>query len=107
VNFVERMFWSPGEGSFGAGHEQPQQLIDQMIAHNEAVIETVPAERLLVWKPTDGWEPLCDFLQVPVPSEPLPHVNDRETFLGRVIDGAIAALQNAREQEKAASEAPC
>jgi hypothetical protein len=103
VGFVERMFWSP-EGTFAAGHEQPQQLIDAMVAHNDAVIATVPAERLLVWSPADGWEPLCEFLEVPVPAEPLPHANDRETFLGRVIDGALAALQSAREQERALAE---
>jgi hypothetical protein len=39
-----------------------------------------------------------------VPAEPLPHVNDRETFLGRVIDGALAKLEAAREQERAAAE---
>jgi hypothetical protein len=42
---------------------------------------------------------LCDFLEVPVPAEPLPHVNDRETFLGRVIDGGLAALQSWRAAE--------
>jgi hypothetical protein len=31
-----------------------------------------------------------------VPAEPLPHVNDRETFLGRVIDGALAKITAAR-----------
>jgi Sulfotransferase domain len=103
VGFVERMFWSP-EGTFAAGHERPQQLIDAMLAHNEEVIRSVPAEKLLVWKPADGWEPLCEFLDVPVPSEPLPHVNDRETFLGRVIDGALAKLQSARETERSAQE---
>jgi hypothetical protein len=103
VSFVERMFWSP-EGTFAAGHQQPQQLIDAMIAHNEAVIETVPPERLLVWSPADDWGPLCDFLEVPVPAQPLPHANDRETFLGRVIDGALAALQRAREQERELAE---
>jgi hypothetical protein len=103
VAFVERMFWSP-EGMFAAGHERPQQLIDAMIAHNEEVIATVPPERLLVWKPADGWEPLCELLDVPVPDEPLPHVNDRETFLGRVIDGALAKLQGAREAERGVQE---
>lgn len=93
--FVDRMFWSP-EGTFAAGHEQPQQLIDAMIAHNEEVKRTIPPERLLVWKPADGWEPLCNFLKVDIPSEPLPHVNDRETFLDRVIDGALNALVASR-----------
>jgi creatinine amidohydrolase/Fe(II)-dependent formamide hydrolase-like protein len=50
-----------------------------------------------VWEVSEGWAPLCEFLEVPVPGEPLPHANDRETFVGRVIDGALAALQAWRE----------
>ncbi len=96
---VTRMFWGP-QGTFADGHE-PQQLIEQMHAHNEQVKRTVPAERLLVWKVTDGWEPLCEFLGVAVPDVPLPHVNDRGTFLGRVIDGGLAALGQWREQHAA------
>jgi hypothetical protein len=44
--------------------------------HNRAVIEAVPASRLLVYRPGDGWEPLCRFLDVPVPDEAFPHRND-------------------------------
>lgn len=101
---VERMFWSD-EGTFAAGHAQPQQLIEQMRAHNEEVKRVVPAERLLVWEVREGWEPLCEFLEVPVPEEPLPHVNDRETFVGRVTDGAIATLQAWRATQVAAATA--
>lgn len=100
VDFVERMFWGP-DGTFAAGHEQPQQLIDAAIAHNEAVKAAVPADRLLVWSVSEGWGPLCEFLQVPEPEQPLPHVNDRETFLGRVIDGALAKLQAHRAETTA------
>ena len=64
-----------------------------MVAHDEQVKRTVPPERLLVWKVADGWEPLCAFLEVDVPDGPLPHANDRETFLERVTDGALDALQ--------------
>lgn len=95
LHLVDRMFWS-AEGTFAAGHQRPQQLIDAMLAHNERVKRTVPSDRLLVWQPSDGWKPLCEFLEVDVPDEPLPHVNDRETFLGRVIDGALAALAESR-----------
>lgn len=101
VKFVERMFWSP-EGTFAGGGETPEQLIEGMIAHEEEVKRTVPADRLLVWEVKEGWEPLCAFLGVEVPSEPLPHVNDRETFLGRVIDGALAAITASRAQAAAA-----
>src|SRR5262249_54767197 len=38
------------------------------------VRETVPADRLLVWRYGDGWEPLCEFLDVKggAPEEPFP-----------------------------------
>lgn len=47
-------------------------------AWNRAVIDEVPADRLLVYRAGDGWEPLCEFLGVPVPAEPYPRVNSRE-----------------------------
>jgi hypothetical protein len=40
----------------------------------------VPAERLLVYEVAEGWEPLCDFLGVPVPDAPMPHLNDTKSF---------------------------
>jgi Sulfotransferase domain len=97
---VDRMFWEPG-GTFAAGHE-PAQLIEQMVAHNEQVKRAVPAERLLVWEVSEGWGPLCEFLEVDVPDEPLPHANDRDTFLERVVDAALGALVSWREQAVAA-----
>jgi hypothetical protein len=104
VALVERMFWSP-EGTFATGHERPEQLIDAFVKHNEEVKRVVPADRLLVWEVKEGWEPLCDFLGVDVPAQPLPHANDRETFLGRVIDGALGALQQWRARDPGASVA--
>jgi hypothetical protein len=34
-----------------------------------------PAHRLVDWQASDGWEPLCRALALPVPDEPLPHRN--------------------------------
>jgi hypothetical protein len=99
---VDRMFWGE-QGTFAAGHS-PAQLIEQMVAHNEQVKRDVPPERLLVWAVTDGWEPLCEFLEVDVPAGPLPHANDRETFVERVTDGALDALQAWRGREVPAAE---
>jgi hypothetical protein len=96
LQLVDRMFWGP-QGTFAAGYAEPEQLIEQMLAHNEAVKRAVPPERLLVWEPAEGWEPLCDFLHVEVPDGPLPHANDRDTFLQRVIGGALDTLQGWRE----------
>lgn len=97
LELVDRMFWGP-QGTFADGYETPEQLIEQMLRHHEQVKQTVPPERLLVWEVGEGWEPLCEFLEVDVPAEPLPHANDRDTFLGRVIGGALDSLQAWREQ---------
>jgi hypothetical protein len=43
--------------------------------HYERVRRAVPAERLLVFRVQEGWEPLCRFLGVDVPDEPFPRVN--------------------------------
>jgi Sulfotransferase domain len=48
--------------------------------HNAEVRATVPAHRLLVFDVAQGWQPLCAFLNVPVPDEPFPHVNDTAEF---------------------------
>ena len=42
---------------------------------NEAVINYVPKNRLLVYRVRDGWKPLCDFLNVPIPDLPFPYLN--------------------------------
>jgi len=54
---------------------------DKAIArYNELAQEvksSVPSERLLVFSVDQGWEPLCRFLGVAVPSTPFPNVNER------------------------------
>jgi hypothetical protein len=48
--------------------------------HNDAVRAAIPEERLLEWTPSDGWEPICERLGVPVPSEPFPVTNTTKEF---------------------------
>jgi hypothetical protein len=59
-------------------------------AHTEDVKRNVPADKLLVWAPSDGWEPLCEFLEVDVPDSPIPHLNDSATYKSRIIDMSLA-----------------
>ena len=57
-------------------------------AHNVEVRATVPADRLVEWRPGDGWEPLCAALGVAVPAEPFPHLKFHEEFRAMVgLDG--------------------
>ncbi len=48
--------------------------------NNALVRETVPADRLLVFTPSDGWDPLCRFLGVPAPEGAFPRSNARNEF---------------------------
>ena len=50
----------------------------------EEVRAEVPASRLLVLEPTDGWEPLCKFLDLPVPETAYPFTNTTEEFRAAV-----------------------
>lgn len=52
-------------------------------AHNEAVISAIPSDRLLVWSPGDGWEPICAALDMPVPIDPFPRSNSKQEFIDR------------------------
>ena len=52
--------------------------------NNAKVRATVPADKLLVFTPADGWGPLCRFLNVPVPETPFPRSNARDEFWAHV-----------------------
>ncbi len=56
-------------------------------AHNRRVLERAErdpgfARRLLVWRPQQGWGPLCVALGLPVPDVPFPHENKRSEYHG-------------------------
>ena len=48
--------------------------------HIENVKREIAADRLLVHGVGDGWEPLCSFLDVPVPDTPYPRTNSGDEF---------------------------
>lgn len=74
------------EQTFDNRFEDRAHAIEVYERHNRAVREALPPERLLVYRPGEGWEPLCAFLGLPVPEEPYPRVNSREEFQQRVAD---------------------
>jgi hypothetical protein len=46
----------------------------------EEVKQTVPKDRLLIFNVKQGWKPLCEFLEVPIPENPFPHENEKKVF---------------------------
>ena len=63
-------------------------VTDYFRRHVEAVKHAIPADRLLVYEVSDGWEPLCRFLGVSPPEDGFPHVNVRADF-----EALIAGMQ--------------
>ena len=59
----------------GKGHNA-DQLKAIYLKHNKAVIDYVKKENLLIWNLKDGWAPLCEFLDCPIPNVPVPRVNE-------------------------------
>lgn len=67
----------------------PQGFVEQdaamaaFTAHIDKVKTLAPSGRLLVWDVSQGWEPLCQALDLPVPNEPFPRSNSTEEFKAR------------------------
>jgi Sulfotransferase domain len=88
------MTWAPGTGALAPpeGTFDDASFAAAMHRWNDRVKREVPADRLLVWEPRDGWEPLCEFLEVAVPDEPVPNTNDTAAFREGITGGAIAVV---------------
>lgn len=69
---------------FGKDYKNKEKVIARFNQHNEAVLNTVPKERLLVFDLKKGWEPLCQFLGAPVPAIPFPQSNSKDEFINRI-----------------------
>lgn len=75
---TEQMEW---QGLFQSKFTDKEFAINVFKQHIEKVKQTVPSNRLLVYNLKEGWQPLCNFLDVPIPDHPLPHLNDTSSFL--------------------------
>ena len=65
---------------FGKDLKNKQEVIKRYNAINEETLNFLPKERSLAYDVKSGWEPLCNFLNVPIPSTPFPRSNIREEF---------------------------
>ena len=85
VQMVEQTIWTNElEGRF----EDKEFTIEFFKRRIKEVKQKIPPERLLIHYPQDGWEPLCGFLDVPIPKKPYPWVNE-----AKEIKRAVKALK--------------
>jgi len=77
ADFNERVIW---DGMFDGRFLDRDHAIRVIQAHESAIRAEVPRERLLVFRATDGWQPLCEFLGHEVPAYAYPSRNTTEQF---------------------------
>lgn len=68
------------ESTFQGHPEDHDTCIAALLRREAEVRAAVPEGRLLVFDVAEGWEPICRFLDVPVPDRPFPHLNQADDF---------------------------
>jgi Sulfotransferase domain len=76
VEMTDALVW---DGLFDGQFANRDHAVAVFESHIARVRATCPPERLLVFDVAEGWEPLCAFLEVPLPSTPFPRLNDAKT----------------------------
>jgi hypothetical protein len=81
------------EKTFTPGWDDRAQAIAAYERHNSEVRASagrspIGRDRLLEWRPGDGWAPICRALGVSVPGEPFPHENSTADFNARAREAS-------------------
>lgn len=66
--------------TFSDNFEDREHAIAVFERHNAEVVRTVPADRLLVYRVAEGWQPLREFLSAEPPSQDFPRLNTTQSF---------------------------
>ena len=91
AEFLEKTVWD----EFGPHLHDRGYMIAAFERHMAEVQRAIPPERLLVLDVKQGWQPLCAFLNVPIPSKPFPRLNSRDE-----LEAKLAATRaEAAEQD--------
>lgn len=72
------------EGVFDGRFADKDHAIKVFEENIQEVKRTIPEQQLLIHEAKDGWEPLCEFLNKPVPSTPYPRTNDSADMFKRI-----------------------
>ncbi len=94
-DFLDKTVWN----TFGNNIHDRGYMVAAFERHTEEVQRSIPRDRLLTFDVTQGWQPLCEFLDVPVPRKPFTRLNSREELSMRVE----AARAEGAEQDKVAN----
>lgn len=78
--------------AYGGWEENGEEKYEE---HHRRMRALVPPGKLLEFSPKEGWEPLCTYLDAPIPDTPFPHVNASQTLEKQGRDGRRALWKKA------------
>ena len=76
------------DDAIDGGEEASVEFFNEWV---ENVKKTVPNEKLLVFNVKEGWEPLCQFLNLSIPKTPFPNTNDTQMLKRRLKERKLKA----------------
>ena len=96
VRPLEKIHQKWARGWFRAGNrkEMRENAREVFREHYEMIKRVTPRERLLVFKLSEGWGPLCEFLGKPVPDVEFPRVNDTDAMTEKIRLVAWRGVKN-------------
>lgn len=68
------------------GNDFPAKGLEYFRQHNNLVRELGKTRTFLEYDIKTGWDPLCEFLAVPVPESPIPHHDDWAKYKWKKVD---------------------
>ena len=80
--WIKELVW---DGTFDGKVEDRAHAKAVYAAHNEEVKRLCDPSRLLVFEASQGWGPLCAFLDKPVPDAPYPNRNTTREFVEQQV----------------------
>ena len=98
LNMIDGLLWRD-RGTFAGEQADTGELIEGMLRHERRSGARSRQSACSSGTSREGWEPLCEFLELPVPEVALPRINDRAEFLNRIIDGSLDSLMAWRTRE--------
>uniref|UniRef100_A0A6T6FWA0 Sulfotransferase domain-containing protein n=1 Tax=Craspedostauros australis TaxID=1486917 RepID=A0A6T6FWA0_9STRA len=70
-----------------------QAAVDSYETHNQRVRELIPSHQLLDYSVKQGWQPICDFLEIAdCPTTPFPKTNSARSVQVQAVSGALVPL---------------
>ena len=71
---VQKTVWDV----MGNRMQDREYMIEFFENRSAEIVNTIAADRLLVYRVSEGWKPLCEFLDVPIPDMEFPRINSRD-----------------------------